>query len=149
MAAEGVSTAEIARRLDVVPSTVWKWLHPDRTREFNRRDAARPERRASHAAWVLMAREDPERVKMCSSCGGRTGSFVWASEQADVCATCRGSRREARWRLIAMWWGEGLTYREIGERLGWTTASAGMEVHRMREAGWNLPRRPKGIRNTA
>lgn len=149
LAAQGLRQSEIARRLDVAPSTISKWLHPARAKEYNRRSNAQPGRSEVKLAWSRAARSDPTNLKPCSSCGGPTGSFIWAGEQSDVCWSCLLKRREARWRLIAIWWSQGLTYRQIGERLGWTPAAAGMEVHRMREAGWNLPGRRPGRRAAA
>lgn len=47
-------------------------------------------------------------------------------------------------RQIEEWWNEGLSLREIGERLGWTEKHLTVEIHRLREAGYNLPYRHRG-----
>ncbi|HVA20147.1 MAG TPA: hypothetical protein VMU55_08225 [Solirubrobacteraceae bacterium] len=50
----------------------------------------------------------------------------------------------ARRNLIALLWNEGFSNRQIAEQLGWGNRDTrvGGEVHRMRELGWNVERRP-------
>jgi DNA-binding CsgD family transcriptional regulator len=55
----------------------------------------------------------------------------------------RRARDRDRWDEIASLWCEGLTQREIGERLGLTGRDIGGRVQNMRLAGIDLPRRTK------
>lgn len=50
-------------------------------------------------------------------------------------------RNRSDWPEIERLYREGLTYREIGERLGISPANAANRVSRMRTAGIDLPRR--------
>ena len=69
------------------------------------------------------------------------------------CQACEATRkragRDARWHQIEKWWAEGLTFPEICARLGWAKGTLGSQLHRMREAGFDVPYRYKpGKRNS-
>lgn len=76
----------------------------------------------------------------CIGCGGPTSRpgvprcwSCWAAAQHE--------RIEPRTQQIVAWWAEGLSLREIGERLGWTRVRVSEEVRRLREKGYSLPYR--------
>lgn len=53
---------------------------------------------------------------------------------------------DARRRRVQELWRGGATYKEIAAELGITAAAAGAMIHHMRDAGWDLPYRPRGPR---
>jgi DNA-directed RNA polymerase specialized sigma24 family protein len=138
---EGFTWAAAGRQLGVAGPTVWKWLHPERTREWNARDNANPDRVAEKARWWREYTDDPENRKRCPACGGPTHLYVVQSENPGICRSCVVARKERRRAGIVEGWGEGLTLRAIAARLGSTPESVGVEMVRMRAEGYDLPRR--------
>jgi len=93
-------------------------------------------RRAAKRAW------EREHYKgTCERCGGPTGK----RHRERLCWSCWVEQEQERVRLraeqIVAWWAEGLTLREIGERLGWSKGHLSMEMHRLRGKGYDLPYR--------
>lgn len=99
-------------------SRAWKARNRERTRVYDR------EYDAAH------------RIA-CQVCG--------ASRRRDVlgpkCARCLREEVEHRRERIAAMWSEGLTLRRIAVEFGWSVTRAGVEVARMRQAGYDLPGR--------
>jgi len=128
--AEGLMPKEVSARLGRPLSTV---------QDAVTGQAAR--RRAFKQAW------EREHYKgTCERCGGATGK----RRRVRLCWPCWvAQRREpvhARAERIVAWWTEGLTYPEIGERLGWSKDHVSVEMHRLRAKGYDLPfryRRPR------
>lgn len=144
--AEGLSDREIGEQVGVSASTVWKLRHPERTREMIRRDNAR--RAETKRAWA----KDPANRVVCSVCGGLTGSTSGqhrdrrrpdGDRRCRACYLAEERKRIAeRGHQIERWWAEGLTIRQIGDRLGgWSKARATVEVVRFRAKGFYLPYR--------
>lgn len=103
----------------------WKSAHREQLREYDRRYT-------------------DENRYVCPECGHvyGIGSAVQGGRKrkhvhADSCPGCIAKRRE---RVIA-WWAEGLSLREMADRLGWTVNHLGVELNRMRGAGFELPYR--------
>ncbi|MGO9960029.1 MAG: hypothetical protein ACLP50_29315 [Solirubrobacteraceae bacterium] len=76
------------------------------------------------------------------ACGARIGA------RNVQCARChrqaQADRRDGRYALIAQLWADERSYREIGIALGMTRLAVRDVIHRMRVAGWDLPRRWHG-----
>jgi transposase len=135
--AEGWSNGRIARELGVTPPAVWKWLNPEKARAAARRDNAK--RSAAKRVWE---RSEAGRGR-CPSCGGLKGTA--SKHRHMVCLKCelamRAQRHAGRDELIVQWWHEGASLDEIAERLGWTRSHLGVEIHRLRARGLDLPYR--------
>jgi transposase len=138
--AEGLRHREIAERFGCTTSAVTKMLNPNVT-EWNRRDSARPERKAAKAQWN---RDNPPR---CPECGRPKGNHT------KLCQDCwdahESERLHARATRIVDWWAEGLSLREIGARLGWTANHVQVQIHKLRAAGYPLPYRYRWNRKVA
>jgi transposase len=135
---EGHRLREIAEAFGIDTSTVWKWLNPERTSEMRAKDNSRPGRRERERELVL------EKRRNCPSCGNPMG--VWSARNgATRCHPCYSAERLARTaergHQIEGWWAEGLTQKQIAERLGWTVGHLCMEFHRLRSKGFDLPYR--------
>lgn len=133
---EGLSNAEIGRRLGVNGSTVYKWLNPEKAREWNRQQNAA--RREAKREWARNNRAT------CPECGAIRG--VNSGSQGTLCRPCsisqRGEQKEARWDDIERWWNEGIPGPEIAKRLGWEKSSCiSVELNAMRKAGRDVPYR--------
>ena len=112
-----------------------------------REDPARAERdRETSRAWKAQNRERTRAYDheyrathrdVCSVCGGDRPSD--SSGSGDVCAGCLSDQVRQRRERTAELWRDGATMREIADWLGWTKAHLAGEMHRMREAGWDLP----------
>jgi transposase len=66
----GWSGPRIGVELGVMRSTVYKWLNPERGREYNRRENARPGRNAQKRAWE----HSPAARVRCAHCGNLAGT---------------------------------------------------------------------------
>lgn len=106
----------------------------------------------AHARRVLAAstvaeikRRHREDGPWPSASGVQAAFGSWAGGIEAAGFTTRGEQRSAvrdnRGRQIVGWWAEGLSYRQIGERLGWSRQQAGREVSHLRELGYDLPYR--------
>jgi transposase-like protein len=86
------------------------------------------------------------RSGVCATCGAR----VSLKERYDRCRPCylraEHDRVDARAQRIVAWWAEGLSIREIGERLGRTANYVNVEINRLRSAGYDLPFRYPAVR---
>lgn len=141
--AEGLSRAEIGRRLGVTGGCIHKWLHPDKAAEYNRKCEAQPERAAAKREW------DRENYKQ--PCKGGCGKEVWKHpSQSGYCPQChpyherRREHKHQRAEQIVKWWAEGLTHAQMAEKLGWSKNQMGVQVALLRQEGYDLPRRPQG-----
>lgn len=128
--AEGLSDAAIARRFGVTRSCVFKWLNPARAKEYGRRDNARPERKARKLAI------QNEVGGSCPDCGGPlTKQAIWPRvTRCRDCyhAACREAHRERDEQIVKWWNDDGLSLREIAERLGWSVNHVQQEIWRLR-----------------
>jgi hypothetical protein len=107
--AAGLSDREIGERLGVTGGAVWKWRHPERTREINR--VMNAKRRVEKREWE----HRPENRGNCTECGSKRGFGVLAD---GICQTCRATLwRQRLERLVALR-REGLTNIQIGSREG-------------------------------
>jgi DNA-binding CsgD family transcriptional regulator len=137
---KGLTYQEIGDRLGVHFSTVYKWLNPSKTREYNKKDEARPGRKAEKKQWYDLNRA------ACPECGSDMGcGSTIPSRRPARCSTCHffslAERKEARDNKIEQWWAEGLTLVEIAARLDSTVNSIGTSINRLRAAGRPLPYR--------
>lgn len=135
---EGTTYREIGERLGLDQTTVWNLGNPERYREKLRRSNVR--RAAAKRAWE----RDPANRAKCADCGAPTSSTPAPSapKRCKRCHLAAETRRVVeRAHRIERWWAEGLTRREIGERLGWSDSRIGVEFARLRAAGFNLPYR--------
>lgn len=87
---------------------------------------------------------DDSHLSTCVDCGTTIGGRSTRCWECDLRE--RDKRRVERWTRIATLWAEGLTMREMVERgCGRATISAlGVEMDRMKKAGWDLPIRRAG-----
>ena len=140
---EGVGGSGIQRLADeagISYSGMWKRLHPERTKEYNRAENAGSQRQAEKNAW------DRAHTLPCA-CGQQR------CRHSTQCLDCH--RRDERGRVdarrseIQKLWSEGASLNEIAAALNTTRASVGVECHRMRAAGWELPYRNPGYSKAA
>lgn len=126
---EGLGYDRLSRRVGTSKSTVRRWvIDPDIVRRETQLDNERKRR------W------DREHYRGTCPCGNRT-----IRPQHGYCGPCShemtsvggAMRRE---RIHAMWH-EGLSLREIAERMGTTLNSIGVTIDRMRRTGWDMPYR--------
>jgi DNA-directed RNA polymerase specialized sigma24 family protein len=105
-----------------------------RDREVSQRwkDANREANRARDRRRIA----DPERRGRCVSCAGLMGHHVFTD---GTCAECVSRRHEERCQQVERMWAEGATLREIAAALGTTIGAVGVQIHRMRAEGRDLP----------
>lgn len=136
----GYSYGKIAALLGYAgPSSAWKLLHPEQTRERYARDNAA--RGPAKRAW-----ENAHDRGQCA-CGApmqvgarrRGGKHCWACE-VEIRAVGRAMRQER----IAELWLTGLPVRDMATQLGATTAAVNVALAAMRRQSWDVPRRRKG-----
>jgi len=132
---EGLSYAEIARRLGCSSAGVLKAANPERAVEYARRDRARPGRREAK-------RESDWRTSR-APCKGGCGRLIWKRSGSGYCSDCGEVAQRARERTetIVRMWGEGATLREIATVLDSTKATVGVDIARLRKRGYDLPYR--------
>jgi hypothetical protein len=121
-------------------SAGWKRRHPRQAQTYQRRENAKPERKAGKRAW---ARSSAGR-SICADCGGEMGvGSGWKDfKRCRTCALRRQSEcKQERRRAIADMWARGLSIRAIAAELDSTAGSIGVEIVRMRKDGWALPHR--------
>lgn len=138
-----MSYSEIARRLGVTPSAVWKVLNPERARELNRNSNSNAARREQKRAWE----RDPKNRVRCRECGGVGGALH--KNISGLCQQCWYEREHelvvARAREIERMWKAGWSMPRIQETLGWSRGHLQSEMGRIRRNGWaDLPRRRQG-----
>lgn len=131
---EGWTLRAIADRYGVTPSAVWRWCEPGFAERRKAYDAKyRAEHRESRNAQQRAYRHRTRPA--CPECG----QPMW--HKTTLCEGCRTDQVEARRRQIETWWAGGLSLREVADELGWTLPRLSVEVHRMREYGYDLPYR--------
>lgn len=144
--ARGLTHREIGERLGYTSSAITKLLNPDAAREWNRRQEQRPERKAAKRRWEVEHDRPP-----CSRCGAPMGVGAHRYER-DTCRTCydrdRAAKVAARAERIVAWWDEGLSLQEIADCLGWSRGQVGVEMHRLRRRGYDLPYRRRPVETT-
>lgn len=138
MREDGHVLREIADVCGVSDSAVWHWLNPERSAKLRAKDNSRPGRREREREQALQKRAH------CSTCGSPLG--VWSSRRGSTrCYPCYSAeelaRTAERGHHIEGWWAEGLTLKEIADRLDWTVNHLFQEVHRLRAKGFDLPYR--------
>ena len=50
--------------------------------------------------------------------------------------------KEKRWRELAQYWEEGLSWKELEARMRWDSSQLSVQMSRARKAGVSLPYRP-------
>lgn len=130
----------IAADAGVSASTVSSWLDPEvaeRQRIASRASKARrKDELAEYDRRYYLEHKHP-----CPKCGHRL-SYQRTGEK---CPGCAAARRER----VVVWWAEGLTMREIADRLGWTAVQVRTDIARMRAVGYDMPHRrtPEQVAN--
>lgn len=85
-------------------------------------------------------RTHPKHCRLCDA--------VLSVHTKRLCINCArmqaDAKRLARWSHIEALWDAGLLLEEIAKAIGWTPASLGVEMARMRHAGRGLPLRRAG-----
>lgn len=114
--AQGWNKRQIARELGVGDSAVCKALNPERAK----------------TQWRLY---DERSKRPCPECGGPRSS------RASLCEQCYTTPIRERDEQIVQWWHNGDSLAEIAERLGWTANHVGVQLWRLRRAGYDLPLR--------
>jgi transcriptional regulator with XRE-family HTH domain len=123
--AKGLTYQKIADRLEVTRGAVWKWLHPEKVREWDRRENAKPGRKIAKRAHADACRRG------CADCGDLlSAGSDYPSAPERYCTTCHRTREAERVgeraRQIEAWWAEGLSLREIEDRLDWSKGHLAM-----------------------
>lgn len=69
--------------------------------------------------------------------------MVWPRQHSGCCRehSPASQRKRDRAHQIEAWWAEGLTFRQIAARLGWSIDHFSAEINRLRREGYNLPYR--------
>jgi hypothetical protein len=156
--------SEVGRRLGQSAAAVWSALNVERSRETKRRFVARnpgytteqkrryrqdPQRaerdRVLSRRWKTenrernrardVARLDAKATGTCA-CGNR---IYDGGGECGRCAVTTSHR--ARCERIAALWHDGATIAAIADDIGSTPGSVGVDIHRMRADGWDLPYR--------
>lgn len=78
------------------------------------------------------------RTGLCAICGGLKGSQC---KRYEICRACVVRGKEAKREEIQQLWLSGASLRQIRAELGITRGYLAVEIHRMREEGWDLPYR--------
>jgi transposase len=136
----GWSGPRVAAELGVTKSTVYKWLDPDRAREYARRDNARPGRNAQKREWE----HGPTARIRCANCGKLAGmnSKAAGTTLCRSCWTADAARRsDETGRKLETLWLAGKTFPEICAELGWNKGTLSVMMDRYRARGYNLPYR--------
>lgn len=125
-----------ARQFGVAASSLWRRIHPERTREYNRRDAARKRRwEREHRAMCACGR--PLGV----SSGRADGSPSRAAPQR--CAECHETAlAERRVEVLRLRVIENLSNRQIAHQLDTTPQAVASILSRWRKQGIDVPRDP-------
>lgn len=133
-----MSSGAIARAVGASTSTVWRWRNPERAAETLRKDVAALARRR---AWG----DEPRNRLPCIDCGGITSRVK--GQQPRRCRECHArvvnEESNPRRTRIQELWHAGLTQREIAEAVGRSEAAVCFQISKMREDGWDMPRRKK------
>lgn len=133
--AQGVSRAEIARRVGRSPRYVDRRLDPEAVRARDRADSKG--RNAYKRAW-----EQAHDRRPCPECG--TPMSVGAHRTpGSKCVRCertwRAMRRAHREDVIEGLYHEGVSYADIAGMIGSTAKSVSTSIHAMRKQGRCLP----------
>lgn len=129
--AQGLTHREIGERMGVTHSAVVKWLNPDATREYNRRDLERPGR---HDAKLAEGRKPGGVCRLCGgpiSCNSVRGGHT-------RCQECRQAEAERKREQIIEGYRAGLTAWQISEQTGIPHHSVTVEACRLRSQGVDL-----------
>jgi IS30 family transposase len=138
LSAAGMTTTEIARRIGVTPSAVYKALRPDAAKAYSARDVARrsdpnvrERRRQIDRAW----QRRPENRGICATCGGPMGISSGRRPNTTHCGGCIQAAADQRAAQIVELYEAGMAVRDIADRLNTTTAAIRQDVIRLRKAG--------------
>lgn len=130
--AEGLSYRVVGDRLGVTGGAIWKWLHPEATREINRRNnTSQAERKR---AWE----RDPANKVPCPKCGGPTG-HTRGQGDAHQCRTCLDAEVAEFRQAIIDGYRAGVPAWRIAEQIGRPENTVKSEAHRLRLKGIDLP----------
>lgn len=134
--AKGLTPGQIAYRVGFHKQTVRCWLDPDLRRRKNAKSLEN--RRAKREILNRKARLYMRRQRKgtCPVCQRRV-----PKPGIKRCSRCRQEDREWLWREIQGYWRNGLKLREIALEVGLPMDSVGHHIRRMRDAGWDVPRR--------
>jgi transposase len=139
--ADGVSCAEIARRVGKTYSAVYKRLHPDATAVYNVRDNGR--RRTEKTEWERNRRAtDPAYGKtQCVACGEPAKKDAVSERCAPCVRRARRAARVERVRQLEHLWRAGLPIREIADLLGVPKGTVQSDLDWGRNNGYDIPHR--------
>lgn len=141
---EGLIYREIGERLGVSLTVVYRWLNPISAEKRRISDRAYRERnRAKRRAYDRQYKRTHKAE--CPQCGGKMDRST--ARRGGLCLPCHEDRVDSRARQIERWWGEGLKLKEIAAKLGWSEGHLSVEMHKLREKGYDLPYR-RAVHNT-
>jgi hypothetical protein len=132
--------SRIAEVLGVTKSAVYKVLHPDRAREYNRRGNSGLERQEAKNRHTREWSRRPENRGRCANpcCGNLRGVRAVRVRPEGHCEECWHAIADVRRTLSEGMWADGWTLREMAEAVGVTKCY--FSVRRARD-GWDLPQR--------
>jgi len=132
---QGLVLREIGERLGVHQVTVWQWLNPGKTRDKQRKDAAK--RGPAKRQW------ERDNRAGCPQCGSEMGQGSRSpSKRFDRCAACRRTNARSRWGRLISLREQGLTNREIASATGTTAAAVASTLYTAGQHGFEVPPPP-------
>lgn len=134
--AEGMTYGKIAAKVGSSYATVYRWLNPDYIEKQRQASREWKARNKKHCAKYDKEYKESHRGE-CSQCGGEMDRYY----DGGVCSSCRFDNRDRRARKIERWWAEGLSIREIADRLAWSEGSLSREMGHLRRMDYDLPYR--------
>lgn len=141
--AEGLTYREIGERMGEDTKKAWRRCNRERDRDHGRAYKAR---HAERIRAVDKARRQVNRAT-CPKCGYLYGEGTTRNDGTPIgidFSNCRGCKEKRRQQIQSLWC-EGLTLREIAERLGTTKGCVGVEINRMRADGVDVPYRNRHL----
>lgn len=137
---EGLSHREIAERMSVSLTTVYRWCDPEAAERARRSSRDWKARNKKHLKKYHRERHRGER-KPCPECGDKMSS------RSQRCKRCYMGRVKKQHKQMVELWNKGWTAAKIAETLGTTAPTVYVQLARMRREGQAIPHRyPKNRR---
>jgi hypothetical protein len=134
---DGLTYREIAERMGCSIPVARRLVNPESLQRKYAYDKAWKDRNREHVRAVDRAYRRTVRAT-CTSCEGQMGI---GSKADGICLECRKDTYHLRCLRIERLWAEGKTFPELMAEFGWNEGRLSVEIHRMRDYGYDLPYR--------